>query len=268
MATEEYGGKIPAKSTKLDPVTQHLRVENLRIKDAQQMHLRFEKCTNVKASNLSVIAPETSPNTDGIHVTRTKNVKIMTSVIGTGDDCVSIVNGSRNVEIKDITCGPGHGISIGSLGKHKADHHVADIIVEGAKLLGTTNGVRIKSWQGGSGYAKNIKFQNITMQNVFNPLIIDQIYCDSKFPCPEQRSAVQIENVVYKNIKGTSASKIAIKFCCSKAFPCQGILLQDINLSRHDGDGEGDGDAVAASFENVMLQTRVALALSQPVKYE
>ncbi|KAM7512338.1 hypothetical protein LguiB_011213 [Lonicera macranthoides] len=69
-----------------------------------------------------------------------------------------------------------------------------------------------------------------------------------------QRSAVQIENVVYKNIKGTSASKIAIKFCCSKAFPCQGILLQDINLSRHDGDG--DGDAVAASFENVMLQTR------------
>ncbi|KAM7512336.1 hypothetical protein LguiB_011211 [Lonicera macranthoides] len=166
----------------------NLRVENLRIKDAQQMHLRFEKCTNVKASNLSVIAPETSPNTDGIHVTRTKNVKIMTSVIGTGDDCVSIVNGSRNVEIKDITCGPGHGISIGSLGKHKADHHVADIIVDGAKLLGTTNGVRIKSWQGGSGYAKNIKFQNITMQNVFNPLIIDQIYCDSKFPCPEQVS--------------------------------------------------------------------------------
>lgn len=69
-----------------------------------------------------------------------------------------------------------------------------------------------------------------------------------------QRSAVQIENVLYKNIKGTSASKMAIKFGCSKAFPCQGVLLQDINLRRHDGDG--DGDVVAASFEIVMLQTR------------
>ena len=27
-----------------------------------------------------------------------------------GDDCISIVNGSKNVEAIDVTCGPGHGI--------------------------------------------------------------------------------------------------------------------------------------------------------------
>jgi hypothetical protein len=27
-----------------------------------------------------------------------------------GDDCISIVSGSENVEATDITCGPGHGI--------------------------------------------------------------------------------------------------------------------------------------------------------------
>jgi hypothetical protein len=27
-----------------------------------------------------------------------------------GDDCISIVGGSKNVEATDITCGPGHGI--------------------------------------------------------------------------------------------------------------------------------------------------------------
>lgn len=27
-----------------------------------------------------------------------------------GDDCISIVSGSKNVEATDITCGPGHGI--------------------------------------------------------------------------------------------------------------------------------------------------------------
>ena len=39
--------------------------------------------------------------------------------------------------------------------------------------------------QGGSGYARNIKFLNIVMQNVTNPIIIDQNYCDQERPCQE-----------------------------------------------------------------------------------
>lgn len=55
-----------------------------------------------------------------------------------------------------------------------------------------------------------------------------------------QPSAVKISNVAFKNIKGTSASEEAIKFDCSKSFPCQGVLLQDVNLVRQ---GNGDVDA-------------------------
>lgn len=40
--------------------------------------------------------------------------------------------------------------------------------------------------QGGSGYAKNIVFQNVVMRNVTNPIIINQSYCDQDNPCPEQ----------------------------------------------------------------------------------
>ena len=40
--------------------------------------------------------------------------------------------------------------------------------------------------QGGSGSANNIKFQNIEMKNVANPIIIDQNYCDQLKPCKEQ----------------------------------------------------------------------------------
>ncbi|KAM3733961.1 hypothetical protein ACB098_11G177200 [Castanea mollissima] len=220
--------------------SKNVRVSSIRIKNAQQMHLIFQNCQNVKALNLVVTAPGNSPNTDGIHVTGTQNIQIQNCVIRTGDDCISIVSGSKNVQATDITCGPGHGISIGSLGAGNSEAEVSNVMVNRAKLTGTTNGMRIKTWQGGSGYAKNIIFQNVVMNNVSNPIIIDQNYCDQKSPCQQQPSAVKISNVSYKNIKGTSASEEAITFNCSKSFPCQGVLLQDVNLVRQ---GNGDVDA-------------------------
>lgn len=79
-------------------------------------------------------------------------------------------------------------ISIGSLGEDGSKQFVSGITVKGAKFSSTTNGVRIKTWQGGSGSASNIKFQNIQMKNVTNPIIIDQNYCDQESPCQEQVS--------------------------------------------------------------------------------
>ncbi|KAJ8748788.1 hypothetical protein K2173_011343 [Erythroxylum novogranatense] len=229
----------------------NLIVSNLKFLNAQQMHLSFEKCLNVRALNLLVIAPEKSPNTDGIHVTGTQNIRIQNCVIRTGDDCISIVSGSKNVQATDITCGPGHGISIGSLGAGKQEARVSNVFVNRATLSGTTNGVRIKTWQGGSGFAKNIVFQNIALNNVSNPIIINQNYCDQKEPCKEQRSAVQVSNVMYRNIVGTSASEVAVKFDCSKTFPCRGVVLQNINLNSQES-----GERATASCDNVNFAKR------------
>ncbi|POO04178.1 Glycoside hydrolase [Trema orientale] len=47
-----------------------------------------------------------------------------------------------------------------------------------------------------------------------------------------------MKNVLYKSISGTSASQVAIKFDCSSTFPCQGIVLQDIDLKLQGKEGE------------------------------
>lgn len=228
----------------------NLGVTNLKLLNAQQMHVNFQDCNVVEASKLLVVAPEESPNTDGIHVTRTSNISILESEIRTGDDCISIVNGSRNVDVRNIVCGPGHGISIGSLGEDNTENHVSNIHVKGAILTGTTNGVRIKTWQGGSGIARNILFEDILMRNVHNPILINQYYCDKNKKCDKEKSAVQVENVIYRNIKGTSASKVAINFNCSESVPCKNLVLQNVNLTAHQ-----KGENVEASCTHLAMQT-------------
>ncbi|KAF3437911.1 hypothetical protein FNV43_RR20667 [Rhamnella rubrinervis] len=240
------------------PRMQKLRVANMKFRNAQKMHVSFQKCVNVIAFGLRVTAPEHSPNTDGIHITGTSNITLRNSIIATGDDCISIVSGSKNVRATRITCGPGHGISIGSLGAGNSEAHVSNVFVNEATFSGTTNGVRIKTWQGGYGYARNIWFENITMNKVKNPIIIDQNYCDKKKPCGEQKLAVQIRDVVYRNIRGTSSSEVAIRFDCSEHFPCRGISLRDVVLEAapDNDDHHGRDDEVEASCHNVTFHTR------------
>ncbi|KAH7652162.1 Polygalacturonase protein [Dioscorea alata] len=216
--------------------TKHLIIQELTLMNSQQMHMSFTNCFHVKASRMKLVAPPYSPNTDGIHISASTSVVIQDSTIETGDDCISVVSNSSNVRIRNIACGPGHGISIGSLGKSRSLSQVHDVRVDGAFISNTENGVRIKTWQGGCGFVSNIVFHNIFMRNVSNPIIIDQYYCDSPHQCANQTSAVKVEDVSFIGIKGTSATENAIKFACSDSFPCERIFLEDICLAFSGGE--------------------------------
>ncbi|KAM0932820.1 putative endo-polygalacturonase [Dioscorea sansibarensis] len=215
-----------------------VRVQDLTIQSAQQMHFTIHRSDAIRVSDVQVQSPRDSPNTDGIHISNSSNITIQNVQIGTGDDCISIVNASYNIKMKNIDCGPGHGISIGSLGKDNSLAVVTGVVVDTATLTDTTNGLRIKTWQGGSGYVRAVRFENVKMNDVANPIIIDQFYCDSPTTCKNQTSAVKISQVLYKNIRGTSKSRDAMKFACSDTVPCSNIVLNNINLEREDGSAE------------------------------
>ncbi|XP_047086285.1 LOW QUALITY PROTEIN: polygalacturonase-like [Lolium rigidum] len=226
----------------------NLKVDNLKIVHSQQIHMSIEDCTDVQLTRMSITAPSTSPNTDGIHITRSKDVQVRGCIIKTGDDCMSIEDGTQNLHVTKVVCGPGHGISIGSLGDDNSRAEVSGITIDSVQLYGTTNGARIKTWQGGSGFAKNIIFQNIIMDNVQNPIIIDQNYCDSAKPCKDQESAVEISNIVFENIRGTTTSEDAIKLSCNKNAPCSGITLENIELKLESGNGDTESTCQNAKW--------------------
>ncbi|XP_034672758.1 polygalacturonase-like [Vitis riparia] len=207
----------------------NVQLHDLSFKDNPHMHVVFHHCDGVKISHISIDAPEDSPNTDGIHLKETASVTIEHCTIGTGDDCISLVDGSTHIDMRHIKCGPGHGISIGSLGKFGLSETVEYIHVKDAQFTGTTNGVRIKTWQGGRGHARNMIFEKIRSSDSEYPIIIDQFYCDHT-ECHDKPNAVEIRNISYIDVKGKSKKENAVKIACSDTVPCRDIFMQNINL--------------------------------------
>nr|KAJ0191352.1 hypothetical protein LSAT_V11C800413140 [Lactuca sativa] len=205
-------------------------LRDIHLVNSPQTHVLIQYSNGFNVDNVTIQSPEHSPNTDGIHIHSSHFVKITNSIIGTGDDCISIGDYISNIDIADIHCGPGHGISIGSLGKNREVVHVEHIHIRDSTLKGTSNGARIKTWQGGQGNVRNITFENLEFDAVKNPIIIDQNYCDVRGRCKEEETGVKISDVIYKHLYGTSSTKIAINLNCSKSVPCSRITMDNINL--------------------------------------
>ncbi|TYG60862.1 hypothetical protein ES288_D07G101800v1 [Gossypium darwinii] len=211
-------------------------IQGVTTKDSKQFHVNVLGCKNITFEHFTVLAPGESPNTDGIHIGRSDGVNVLNTEIKTGDDCVSIGDGTKNLVINGVTCGPGHGISIGSLGLFKNEEPVDGVTVKNCTLTNTSNGVRIKSWPGAEpGTCSNIHFEDITVTNVSSPIIIDQKYCPwNKCKINVQESKVKLSNISFKNIHGTSALPEAVKIICSATLPCENVELADIEIT-HNG---------------------------------
>ncbi|CAO2170746.1 unnamed protein product [Urochloa humidicola] len=203
-------------------------VTGITIVNSSQCHLKFDNCQGVMVHDVTISSPENSLNTDGIHLQNSKDVSIHHTNMACGDDCISIQTGCSNINIHSVNCGPGHGISIGGLGRDNTKACVSNVTVRDVNMLRTMNGVRIKTWQGGAGLVQDIRFSNIQVSEVQTPIIIDQFYCD-KSTCRNQTSAVEVSGVQYENIRGTFTTK-PVHFACSDSYPCSGISLTGVQL--------------------------------------
>ncbi|KAI3997409.1 hypothetical protein MKX01_017779 [Papaver californicum] len=200
--------------------------------NSQDAHISINGCNKMLIQGVTIIAPAQSPNTDGIDLQSSTGVTIIDSTIETGDDCIAIGPGTKKLLIQRVKCGPGHGISIGSLARNLNEAGVQGVVVKDVTFTGSDNGVRIKTWaRPSNGFVKNVLYQNIVMNNVRNPIIIDQTYCPSDKSCPNQTSGIKISGVTYLNVHGTSSSPIAVSLHCSPTTPCTGIKLYNIKLT-------------------------------------
>ncbi|CAJ2664854.1 unnamed protein product [Trifolium pratense] len=172
-----------------------LSVRNIKITNSPRSHVSVNNCIGAIFSQISIDSPAISPNTDGFDISFSKNILVEDSNIKSGDDCIAINGGSFFINATRITCGPGHGISVGSLGKVRDNDQVSDVYVRNCTFIGTTNGGRIKT-------------------------VSD--------------SDVSVSDVTYRGFTGTCEGNVAVKFECSSA-GCPNIILDRINIDSNQG---------------------------------
>ena len=159
------------------------------IKNTPSWNLHPYFSTNLKFIDLNVENPKDSPNTDGCDPESCKNVDIIGVDFSVGDDCIAIKSGkiymgktykkpSENFNIRNCSMNFGHGaIVLGS----EMSGGIKNITVSQCLFNHTDRGLRIKTRRGRGKDAiiDGITFENIKMDGVLTPLVINMFYyCD------------------------------------------------------------------------------------------
>ncbi|GLJ05357.1 hypothetical protein SUGI_0016780 [Cryptomeria japonica] len=230
VSSQRGGSKLPTiRPTALRFYGSYgVSVQGITIQNSPQSHLKIDSCTSVTVANVTISSPANIPNTDGIYLENSDEVEIHHSSMACGDDCVSIQTGCTGIRVHNINCGPGHGVSIGGLGKDGAKACVSNVSVYDSNIHDASNGVRIKTWQGGIGEVKMVSFSNIQVSNVRVPIGIDQFYCEEK-ACRNLTSGVFISDITYEKITGTYV-ETPVYMACSDSVPCTNLKLINIQL--------------------------------------
>lgn len=199
-----------------DIVIQGIRVQN---SPSWNIHPYFSE--HLRFIDLTVLNPKDSPNTDGLDPESCRDVEIVGIYFSLGDDCIALKSGKiymgakyktpcEDITIRQCCMRDGHGsITIGS----EMAGGVKNLTVKDCLFLHTDRGLRIKTRRGRGKDAviDGILFENIRMDHVMTPFVINSFYfCDpdghteyvrTKECLPVDERTPDIRTLVFHNIE-------------------------------------------------------------------
>ncbi len=218
-------------------------VSNINLENAGSMHLFFFGSSGISVDNVTITAPSTSPNTDGIDFSYSKNAVVNHCNVDSGDDDVAIVSGiaessapqlgASNILVENCNFKHGHGLSIGS----GTTGSVHDITASNITFNGTTNGLRIKSNRTVGGEVYNVTYSNLTMTGVKTPLLFTGYYPSipsSDSPQPITSTTPYYHNITVNNLVATGSSTAGTIVGVPEE-PFTGITLNAVKITAKKG---------------------------------
>jgi len=213
-----------------------VRVTNTLLRNSPFWTLHPLYSSNVYIADITILAPQNSPNTDGVDVDSSDNVLIERITVSNGDDMIAIKSGfnmagilygkpSENVIIRDSVFSNGHGLSIGS----ETSGSVRNITFQNCQVSNAVSGPKVKTSRGRGGIIQDIFFKNITVRGCTGSVMSTGMNYD-KIPNPGNATTTPIvRDVTFSDVTSTQCNSPG-SFICLPESHCTGFILTNIDI--------------------------------------
>jgi polygalacturonase len=178
----------------------------ITLRNSPSCHVSTEQTSGFTAWGVHIDTPKWARNTDGIDPQAgSSNISIIDSWIRSGDDNISpkstAAGAVTHMTVRNTHFYNGHGFGIGS----QTSGGLSAIRVEDLTIDGSDNGLRIKSDKSRGGLVDDVRFDNVCMRNVGNPIVLTPFYttfAGDKIPV--------YRNIVLRNVHSLGAGPLTI----------------------------------------------------------
>ncbi len=230
----------------------NVTLHGVTVKNGPSWNLHPFFSRNVSVLDCFVTAPKDSPNTDGCDPESCDTVNIIGCRFSVGDDCIAIKSGKLEMAVKykapadkytirNCLMEFGHGaVTLGS----EASAGVTNLSVTQCYFHATDRGLRIKSrrGRGKDSVITNILFDNIRMERVLTPIVINLWYncCDpdchdeyvwSREKLPVDDRTPHMGSFTFRNMDCTDSEVAACYIDGLTESPIESVTLENIHIS-------------------------------------
>jgi len=256
-AAEEFKQEARAKKARSDTMPrpnmvefdrcERVRVEGVLLTASPKFNLVPRRSQDVTIDGIKIFNPhKAAPNTDGIDPALCQRVLITRCIVDTDDDNIAIKSGNPNgtggvsdILITDCTFKHGHGCSFGSE-TNGGDQRVT---VRNCTFEDTDIGVRFKSDRTRGGLVEDVVYENLTMKNVGQAIVLVSYYPDRDIPKVGEHVGVQPvgpttpawRRITIRNVTATGCTKNAGMILGLPESLATDITLDNVSIEAPEG---------------------------------
>jgi len=245
-------------------------ISGLTIHDSPSWTVHPVLCEDVYIEGLTIVNPPHSWNTDGIDPESCRNVRISGCYISTGDDCIMLKSGykqipgkpfqpSENIAVTNCTFNAGGcGVGIGS----ETAGGVRNVAISNCVCDGTTCGLYFRTRRGRGNVVENVSAVNVVMRNLEDTGIVFSMFYED-----EDRTTlhpVDVRTPIFRNFHCSDivldGAKLSVVVEGLPESPIQGLSLDNVFVKAA-GKGISCYQAHRLSLGNVVVNASMGPSL-------
>lgn len=216
----------------------NIQISNLTLVNSPSWHVHPIYSSNILIQGITILAPVTSPNTDGINPDSCTTTRIEDCYIVSGDDCVAVKSGwdeygisygmpTKQLIIRRLTCVSPYSAMI-ALGSEMSGG-IEDVRAEDIVAINTESGVRIKTAVGRGGYIKDIYVKGMTLHTMKWAFWMTGNYGSHPDTHYDPNAIPKIKGVNYRDVVADNVT-MAAKLEGISGDPFTGICMYNVTI--------------------------------------